>query len=65
MNITYSVLDGAPHTGTVLDHSLHIREWTVAGVTYRDTGLLHAHEQHDLVRWFRRSDPPVVKPEHA
>ncbi len=54
MNITYSVLDGAPHTGSVLELSPHILEWTVAGVTYRDTALLHAHEQHGLVRWFRR-----------
>jgi hypothetical protein len=60
MNQTFSVLDGAPHTGTILDLSPGTVEHVVGGVTYVDTGLLHAHEQHHLVRWFRRADLPSV-----
>ena len=50
-----TALDGDPHTGTVLDLSPSIRKWTVGGVTYCDTGHIHVHEQHCLVRWFRRA----------
>lgn len=65
MTRSFSVLDGAPHTGTVLDLSPCVREWMSAdGATYRDTGHLHAHEQHEWVRWFRRVDLPSIEAEH-
>lgn len=49
----YTVLDGASMTGHVVELSWSIRGWPAGGQLYRDTGELHDHAQHGLVRWFR------------
>lgn len=64
MSDLFSVLDGAPHTGTIRSLPSHAREWVEHGVTYCDTGHLHDHEQHDAVRWFRRVDLSPVEVQH-
>ncbi len=61
MSDLFTVLDGPPHTGTILDLSADVREWPVGDVSYRDTGFLHAHAQHEVVRWFRRVTADVER----
>jgi len=51
-----SVLDGPDHPGLVLDLDVTTSVWSLDGVTYQEVGGLHAHEQHECVRWFRVID---------
>jgi hypothetical protein len=54
----FTVLDGAPHTGTVLDLAATTTKWPLGGKTYAEVDGLHAHEQHDQVRCFRVVNGP-------